>query len=135
MRLSLAAYGRVVFFAPPPAARQLRKLAGAEPYVNVVEFNHDSYRPEALQLPPLDQIIPQFRTRTGEPEPCDDPPAFETDRFGHAPIPAESGALPNRPPDQLPKTERPFSNAPRLRLRGDDPEPWPAPQRRRNWRF
>jgi hypothetical protein len=135
MRLSLIGCGRVVFFAPAAAAKQLQKITAGEPYVSVVDFNHDPYQPRALMLPPLDQIIPNFRTPTPETDPWDDPPALDTDRFGHAPIPAQSGALPNRPPDQLPKTERPLSDAPRVRLRGDDPAPLPAPQHRRNWRL
>ncbi len=123
MELSLADCGRVVFFAPRVAARQLRKITESERNVSVVEFIHDPYRPETLVLPPLDQLLPNLRGRTREPDPWDDAPAVDTDRFDDGPIPAQWGASPNRPPDQLPESQRPSWDAPRIRLRSDDPNP------------
>lgn len=134
MELSLAAYGRVVFFAPPNGAKRLREIAERESNVSIVEFSHDLWQPGALVLPSLHELV----TDLPEPESdrWDDSPPFTADQLGNAPSSDEWGALSSQEIVEPAEIEQSSSDVPRIRLRThDDYASTPQPRARRGWRL
>lgn len=129
MELSLAAYGRVVFFAPFAAAKRLREIAECEPNVSVVEFRHDLWQSGTLVLPSLREL---------GSDRWDDSPAFAADGLGNAPSSDERGALPSRRIVEPAEIEPSSSDVVRIRLRMPDADASPPPRAwrgRRGWRL
>ncbi len=133
LELSLAGYGRVVFFAPSLAAKRLREIAECEPTVSVVEFSHDLWQPGALVLPSLHELV----TDPAGSDRWDDSPPFAADGLGNAPSSDERGALSSREIVEPAEIEQPSSDVVRIRLRMPDADASPPRARRgrRGWRL